>query len=147
MLSFADKIEVLEAGWNVRPLVEADFYALCRKHKITVEHMPLSGGGYYYSFKGKHYIAIHNGLPSSRELFVMFHEFGHFLMHVPGNSQSVRYSGGNADEREEQEADAFAYCAVIPLTELQTHEPEELAETHGSRFLMERLEVYERYGI
>ncbi|HEV7701400.1 MAG TPA: ImmA/IrrE family metallo-endopeptidase, partial [Pyrinomonadaceae bacterium] len=92
-------------------------------------------------------IAISGQLPTMQRTFVMFHELGHFLMHSVGQETVASFSGFCPESREEQEADAFAYCALLPLSLLKSREPEELAELYGSSFLMARLDVYERYKV
>lgn len=109
--------------------------------------MPLTVCGFYHCTKGKHFIAIDSRLSPMQTVFVMFHEFAHFLMHSPGTDATASFSGSLTYSRDEQEADAFAYCALLPLELLKSQEPEHLADEYGSRFLMERLAVYERYGI
>jgi len=109
----------------------------------------MSNRGYYSSSKGKHYIAIKEGMPGFQTLFVMFHELGHYLMHAPGGLSEAKFSGKQGDTREEREADAFAYCALLPLDLLSNLTPQELVEVEGypAWFLMRRLAVYDRYGI
>lgn len=75
------------------------------------------------------------------------HELGHFLMHSPSTDAIANYCGSENHSRDEKEADAFAYCAMLPLELLKAREREELADIYGSGFLMERLGVYERYKI
>lgn len=147
MQSFFDKIEKLKCGWNHVPMDEAAFHALCKKQKIKVKHMPLSVEGFYNCAKGKHHIAIKTGMRPFRESFVMFHEFAHYLMHSPSTDATESYCGSKTHSRDEQEADAFAYCALLPLQLLKTRDPEELADMYGISFFLERLAVYERYGI
>lgn len=136
-------------GWNEQPLTEADFFRLCKKHKINVSFLPLNVRGYYSTSKGKHYIAIKEGMNSFQTLLVMFHELGHYFMHTPGGLGDAKFSGKTKNSREEKEADAFAYCALLPLLMLKRLDPQELVEIEGfpARFLMRRLEIYERYGI
>lgn len=147
MQIFHDKIKNLKAGWNERSLSEDDFYALCERCKIRVQRLPLKVSGFYTCDRKKHYIAIDSRLPTAQATFTMFHEFGHFLMHTPSTAAVSNYCGSKIYRRDETEADAFAYCAMLPLPMLRTREPEELADIFGTTFLMERLSVYERYGI
>jgi Zn-dependent peptidase ImmA (M78 family) len=149
MQSFFHKIAELKCGWNEQPLDEAKFHKICRKHKIRVKLLPLTVHGFYSCTGGKHYIAVDSRLPELQKLFVMFHEFGHFLMHSPSTDFIENYCGSKRKSRDEQEADAFAYCALLPLSVLKNHDPEELLGDDGvpTAFLMERLRIYERYGI
>lgn len=149
MKGYLEKINGLKFGWNVKPLTEAEFYRLCRKFKVKVVLMSLKRRGYYSRVKGKHHIVISDRLPDFQTLFVMFHEFGHFLMHSPASGQGTKFSGKCEGSREETEADAFAYCALLPLSMLRDRLPEELVNDFGfpAGFLMERLKIYERYGI
>jgi len=147
MQSFVHKIKALKCGWNERPLDEAAFHKLTRKLKIKVQLMPLSVEGFYNCTKGKHYISINSRLSAARAEFVRFHELGHFLMHMPSTDPTSSYCGSETYSRDENEADAFAYCALLPLTTFEKYSVEEIAGMYGSEFLMRRLEVYERYKI
>lgn len=130
-------------------LGEQDFEELCKTNKIQVEVMPLGVRGFYHRHKGKHHIAISSKLGQLERRFVMFHEFGHFLMHSSGLGGIERFCGHVESTREEHEANAYAYCALLPLRHLKTLWPEELAYEYGygAQFVVERLQVYERYGI
>lgn len=149
MKIFSRKIAKLKCGWNEVELDEEAFHRLCSDRKIRVEFLPLRGLGFYScSGKGKHYIAIDSRLSKTQSMFVMFHEFAHYLMHSP-STDAITTNCGRADKpsRDEQEADAFAFCAMLPLKLLETRDGEEVAGIYGTRFFMERLNVYERYGI
>lgn len=150
MKSFLQKIEKLDFGWNQRSLTSDDFYGLCRRFKIKVEELPLlTVHGAYSCDKKKHYIAVNTRLPQMQQLFVMFHEFGHYLMHLPSTGPIERQCTvpTKRRSRDEKEADAFAYCAVLPFELLRTRDSMELADAYGMTFFMERLAVYERYKI
>lgn len=148
MRSFFHKIEELNIGWNDAELDERVFYQLCERHRIRVELMPLKCLGFYScTRKGKHYIAVDSRLKEPQATFVMFHEFAHYLMHSPSTETIRSKCGGKKLSRDEQEADAFASCALLPLKLLRSMPDEEVAEMYGMTFFLERLKVYERYGI
>jgi Zn-dependent peptidase ImmA (M78 family) len=145
-----DKVTKLRFDWNKRPLDETDFYRLCRRFKITVEEMPLSVGGFYYCLLGRHYIAISSKLPEREKLFVMFHELGHYLLHVPDTGVTANFHGIGKKTRVESEADIFALCCLIPIGMIEQRRGlRELAEIDGfdEETLTARIDVYERYGI
>lgn len=143
-----NKIHKLRIGWNERPLTEADFYRLCRRYKITVFEMPLSIGGFYYQYKGGDYIALDCRLTGKMQLHVMFHEFAHYLMHVPNANETASFHGRGRKTRKEQEADRFALVALIPRGVLEMRSVDELIdEGFGPDMVWKRIEVYERYGI
>lgn len=114
MRFFVDKIASLKCGWNQRALTEEDFFRLCRRAKITVEEMPLSVGGFYYKVAGRHFIAINSRLSGAERTFVMFHEYGHYLLHAPDHGVTANFHGVGHKSRKETEADWFAACALIP---------------------------------
>lgn len=149
MQFFLEKIIKLRIGWNEKPLSEADFYRLCKRHKVAVEEIPLRVQGFYYCVMGRHFIAIDSKLPPSKKLFVMFHEFAHYLMHAPNLSETASYHGVGKKTRKESEADMFALVALIPRTWLETRTLSELADDEGipPEMLRERLELFERYGL
>lgn len=147
MKSFFHKIAKLKCGWNDVPLTDETFYKLCKIHKVKIQFMPLHVDGFYTCDRKKHYIAINSQLSSLGQLFTMFHEFGHYLMHLPSTDAVAHYCGSRTHSRDEQEADAFAFCALLPLELLKTRDGEELADIYGIVFFMKRLAVYERYLI
>lgn len=149
MRFFLEKIEALGVGWNQRSLTDADFHALCRRHKITVQEMPLRVSGFYYSMLGRHFIAVDSRLPSSKKLFVMFHEFAHFLMHAPDNGVTANFHGIGRKTRKETEADLFAAIALIPRCWLETRTAYEISTEEGidPEIVAERFEILKDRGI
>ena len=148
MRSYLDKLAGLNIGWNERPLDEEDFYSLCRRYQITVVEMPLETNGFYYCVKSRHFIAVSSRLPAIRKLLVMFHEFAHFLMHSPDFNTTASFHGLGKKTRKEQEADAFALCALIPRCRLENCEMNELIDDgFPIELLTERLRIYDRLGL
>jgi Zn-dependent peptidase ImmA (M78 family) len=143
------KIGQLKIGWNERPLTEADFYALCRRHRVTVAEYSMAVSGFYYCVMGGHYIAVDSKLPPKKKLLVLLHEFAHFLMHVPSTNTTANFHGMGQKTRDENEADMFALVALIPKRWLETRRPEELIEDEGVEpdWLRDRLSILEKYGI
>jgi len=144
-----DKVTKLRFDWNKRPLDETDFYRLCKRFKISVEEMPLSVGGFYYCLLGRHYIAVSSKLSEREKLFVMFHELGHYLLHVPQTGVTANFHGIGKKTRIESEADIFALCCIIPRQQIEAGTINELAEIDGfdEEKLAARMAVYEKYGI
>jgi Zn-dependent peptidase ImmA (M78 family) len=144
-----EKFKDLGVGWNERPLSEADFYSLCRRFRITVEEIPLRVSGFYYCVMGRHFIAIDTKLPPSRKLFVMLHEFAHFLMHAPNTNETASYHGVGRPTRKEREADMFALVAMIPQTWLETRTADEIIADEGISpgDLRQRFELFEKHGV
>lgn len=145
----AEKIKLLRIDWNKRPLTEADFHRLCRRHKVAVQELPLKVSGFYYSMLGRHYIAVSSDLSPQRKLFVMFHEFAHFLFHVPDTGTTANFHGIGGKTRKETEADAFALCALMPLTWIEADRLAEFAEDAGCSLEMvqERIRIYDRFAL
>jgi len=149
MLLLADTISRLRVPWNKRPLIEADFHSLCRKHNVTVTEMPLKVSGFYYCAMGRHFIAIDSRLSPQKKLFVVFHEFAHFLLHAPSGSATANYHGVGKRTRSEFEADSFALCALMPLGWVSTGRLAELAADAGydAEMIADRLAVFDRHGL
>lgn len=139
----------LNIGWNERPLTEADFHRLCRRFSITVDEIPLGVSGFYYCLRGRHFIAIDSKLPPRRKLFVMFHEFAHFLMHAPNTNETASYHGVGRKTRKEREADIFALVALIPRRWLETRTADELIrdESVTADELRERFQLFETHCV
>ena len=149
MLLLADTISRLRINWNKRPLTEADFHRLCRKHKVTVTEMPLKVSGFYYCAMGRHFIAIDSRLSPQKKLFVMFHEFAHFLLHAPSGSATANYHGIGKRTRIETEADSFALCALMPIAWVTSGRLSELAADAGydAETIADRLAVFHLHSL
>ena len=149
MLLLAETISRLRVRWNERPLTEEDFHRLCKRRKITLQEMPLRVSGFYYCVMGRHFIAIDSKLPPAKKLFVMFHEFAHYLLHAPSGAETASYHRVGQRNRTEMEADMFALCAIMPKAWVESDRFAELAEEAGLdlELVRERLEIYDRFGM
>jgi Zn-dependent peptidase ImmA (M78 family) len=149
MKFFLEKISRLTRKWNRRPMTEDDFHRLCRREKITVDELPLVTGGFYYSVQGRHFIAIDSRLRGHRKLFVMYHEFAHYLMHAPETGATANFHGVGARTRKETEADAFALCALVPKSWIESRSDDELIHDEGipADMVAARRELYRRRGL
>lgn len=142
------KLEQLKIGWNERELGDEDVYRICRKHKVEIVEMPLRVSGFYYRVEGRDFIAINSMLTGKKRLAVMFHELGHYLLHVPESGAAANFHGVGRRTRKEREADLFSLCALIPLTRLsQTTSDELIDEGFDAEMVSERLEIFESYGL
>ena len=149
MFLLAETIARLKIRWNERPLTEEDFHRLCKRHKITVQEMPLRVSGFYYCVMRRHFIVIDSKLPPAKKLFVMFHEFAHYLLHAPFGTETASYHRIGHRNRPEIEADMFALCAMMPKDWVESEQFSELAEDAGLdiELVRERLEIYDRFGL
>jgi Zn-dependent peptidase ImmA (M78 family) len=143
-----EKIKSLNIGWNERSLTEADLYRLCARHNITVDELPLQVSGFYYSVMGRHFIAVNSALPRQKKLFVMFHEFAHFLFHTPDRGATANFHGIGRKTRKEAEADLFALVALIPQATLAKRTAAELIEDgYDPEHVRDRLTILEKHAI
>lgn len=149
MLFSLDKFSQLKCRWNERTLTEVDFHSLCRRHKVTVQEMPLRVSGFYYCLLGQHYIAINSRLRQPKKLFVMFHEFAHFLIHAPDTGATANFHGIGKKTRKEMEADAFAVCALIPRPMVERLTVQELIEVEGlpEDLVKQRVELLRSFSL
>lgn len=142
------KLEQLKIGWNERELGDEDLYRICRKHKVEIVEMPLRVSGFYYRVKGRDFIAINSLLTGKKRLAVMFHELGHFLLHVPDSGATANFHRVGERTRKEREADLFALCAIMPMAKLANSSKHKLVdEGFDEELVAERLEIYRTYGI
>ena len=148
MKFLVEKITSLRINWNRRALTEDDFQRLCRRFNITAQEMPLSVSGFYYCVKQRHFIAVDSKLPASEKLFVMFHEFAHFLMHVPDLGVTANFHGIGKRTKKEAEADMFALCAMIPKTWIESRSEQELIDDEAIKpeMLRQRMKILQIYG-
>ena len=149
MIFLLDKISQLKFGWNEKQLTEQDFFKLCRKYKVKVVEMPLQVDGFYYCVKGKHYIALDSKLRAVERLFTMFHEFAHFIYHVPDTNVTANFSRVGERNFKEEEADLFALCALIPKDWVENKTLKELLEEEflPEEMLWKRKEIYDKYDL
>jgi Zn-dependent peptidase ImmA (M78 family) len=149
MLFFLDKFSGLKCHWNKRSLTDEDFYRLCKLHKVTVQEMPLRVSGFYYCMLGRHYIAINSRLRHPKKLFVMFHEFAHYLIHAPDSGATANFHGIGKKTRKEFEADAFAACALIPRPMVGSRSVQELIEVEclPEDLVRQRIELFRLFSI
>ena len=148
MQFIAHKLRKLKFGWNERPLTEDDFTALCRRFRISLTEMPLATDGFYYRVKGRDFIAIDARLSGPKRLFVMFHELGHFLLHVPDTGATANFHGVGRRTRKEREADLFALCSLMPQSVLIERTAEDLVEEgYDPRMVSERMSIFQQKGI
>ncbi|MBK9155386.1 MAG: ImmA/IrrE family metallo-endopeptidase [Chloracidobacterium sp.] len=143
------RIEKLHSRWNVSALTAEDLYKLCSDHDIEVLEVPLRIDGFYYSVMGRHFIAVNSSLEPRRKLFVLFHEFAHFMFHAPTGSPSARFHGIGRRCRKEREADMFALCALIPKPMLESRSAADLIDGEGfpESMVLDRSELFKTHGI
>ena len=148
MQFFLDKVNSLKIGWNERPLRLTDLYQLCKRFKIVVQEMPLTTGGFYYRVMGRDFIAVDSRLDEPKKLFVLFHEFAHFLLHTPETGATANFHGVGRRTRKECEADLFALCALMPKPMIESHSMQELIdEGLAPDIVAERFAALRRYGL
>lgn len=142
------KLEQLKIGWNERELGDDDVYRICRKYKVEISEMPLRVDGFCYRVKGRDYIAVNSLLTGKKRLAVMFHELGHFLLHVPDSGTTANFHRVGERTRKEREADLFALCALIPTAKLAgTSEQELIDEGFEAELVAERLDIFKTFGL
>jgi Zn-dependent peptidase ImmA (M78 family) len=148
MRFLTEKLSHLNIGWNELALTETDFYRICKRFRIKVTEMPLSSGGFYYRVMGKDFIAVDSKLTGPKKLFVLFHELGHYLLHVPDSGVTANFHGVGCKTRKEREADLFALCAILPKNIIQDQTAQALIdEGFPAEMVAQRFAVYENKGI
>jgi Zn-dependent peptidase ImmA (M78 family) len=112
--------------WNCRVLTEDDFWFYCNAFRVFVHEVPLERLGVHFSRPNHGVIFINDRLRGVERQFVLWHELGHHLLHPPG----IQFFQGYG-QQVEQEADAFAACALVPRSLLQHYWPSELTDLYG----------------
>ncbi|MCU0240675.1 MAG: ImmA/IrrE family metallo-endopeptidase, partial [Pyrinomonadaceae bacterium] len=130
-------------------MCEKIFYILCESELVEVIEMPMKINGVCWYVQKQHVIAVNANLPYLTKLIAMWHEFGHFLMHFPNKVVGTYFWGDEqiykGNRRQEKEADAFAYCAVIPKTWLRDKTFNDLIdEGFTDEQIWKRKEIYEQ---
>lgn len=139
------KFKSLRIGWNKKPLSEKELLRLCRRMKVRLQEMPLRVPGFIMTLRGITFIAIDERLEPALKLKVAFHEVGHHILHV-GKPHFYRLDTSLKDE---DEAEVFALCALIPLKWVKTKTERELIEDEcfSIEMVSQRKEIYEKYKL
>jgi Zn-dependent peptidase ImmA (M78 family) len=129
-------------GIGSRPMTEDDFYRICEHEGIEVLQSP-EKFSFYFTMLDHHFIVLPKRRKGLKLIYAMFHELGHFAMHV-GSEPNAAFLNGHS--KDEAEADAIALIAMVPRSKLK-----ELAFLDGSRFghhlYNERLRLFFLYDI
>lgn len=151
---FLPKIERFNFGWNAKHLNEEDFYSQCKINHIEIIETPMRLRGICWYVMDQHVITINSKLVGHEKLFTMWHEFGHFLMHFPNKTVGTYFWGeeqiySHQSRRQENEADAFALCALIPRNWVECKTLRELVEDDyfTEETVWKRKKVYEKFKI
>lgn len=141
-----DKLSRLGIDWNIRALGESDLHELCDRFGITLHESPMGTDGFYYRLLGQDFIAINSRLRGFRRLSVLFHELGHFLLHVPKSGPAANFHAVGRPTRQEREADLFALCALMPVDLIRDRTLSELIDAgYPADIAQARLAILERY--
>lgn len=133
-----------------RPATEDDFYDACLKNDIEVVHTThVAIGLYVHNLDiDRHFIFLNSRLSGWMLRYVMFHELGHFLFHVPGQTKKGETAYGWTGARKHAEAEAVAAYMLLTVAELERclldgefKRNQRLAELIGLR-----LDLYHEYG-
>jgi Zn-dependent peptidase ImmA (M78 family) len=129
-------------GIGTRALNENDFYTICDAEGIEVLHSP-EKFSFYFTMLDHHFIVLPKRRRGLRLLFAMFHELGHYFMHV-GDHPAAAFLNGHT--KDEVEADAIALICLIPKAKIK-----EMAWLDGSRYgsylYNERIRLFFLYDI
>ncbi len=126
----------------MRVLDTEDFTFHCGLHAVLVQSVPMERAGASFKRRGQNVIWINERLRGAARTFARWHELGHVLLHPPG-IQFFHAYGSVIDD----EANAFAACAMIPLPVLLRFGVAEIAENYDYplSLVAERLRIYDRW--
>src|SRR5207237_646588 len=100
--------------WNESGFDETKLFRVCESLDVDVIEEPLETSGFYYRLLGRDFIVVNSKLAGFEKLFVLLHELGHFLLHVPRSGPAASFFEVDRTTRREREADIFALCALLP---------------------------------
>jgi Zn-dependent peptidase ImmA (M78 family) len=112
-------------GIGTRTMTEEDFYAICEAEGIDVILSP-EKFSFYFTMLDQSFIVLPRRRRGLKLLFAMYHELGHYFMHV-GNEPDAAFLDGH--HRDELEADAIALVSIVPKSRLK-----DMAWLDGSRY-------------
>lgn len=147
MKLLAHKLIQLDIGWNEHRVNEARVFELCEAFDVVVIEEPLETKGFYYRLLGRDFIVIDSKLSGIEKLFVLLHELGHFLLHVPHTGAAANFFEVGRSTRKEREADLFALCALLPneLVDRRGHDGL-IADGYAIDLVERRLKIRKRHG-
>ena len=126
-----------------------DFYSYCDASGIEVVHNSQINYGIYVVRGGEHFIFLNSRLTGWMQRYVMFHELGHYLFHVPtatryGDNAIYGWSSG----RNHAEAEATAAYMLLTVPELETAllDGEFRHNERLALLIATRLDLYKEYG-
>lgn len=142
---------------NHHPHTFADVERVAGFHRLdlTIEDHPSDILGYLATDResGKRTLVINSRLDDIGRTFVGFHELGHFFLHVPTSPRQWHFARKCAERtksKHENEADAFALVAMIPMWMLcDVEEGKCHDELHPAMLELytRRRELWKMYGI
>jgi Zn-dependent peptidase ImmA (M78 family) len=147
MKLLAHKLYELGIGWNERGFDDAKFFRLCEAFDVNVIEGHLETTGFYYRLLGRDFIVVNSKLAGVEKLFVLLHELGHFLLHVPRSGPAASFFEIGRSTRKEREADIFALCALLPKSTVDRRGLDGLIHDGYPHEIVERrLQVRQRHG-
>lgn len=134
-----------------------DFYSYCDDNRIEVVHNSQINHGIYVVRGGEHFIFLNSRLTGWMQRYVMFHELGHYLFHVPSLQKPVARSQepevgsaiyGFTSGRNHAEAEATAAYMLLTVPELENAllDGEFRRNERLAGLIATRLELYREYG-
>jgi len=141
--------------WNSEQLQESFFHSFCDDNDILVIQSPLRYGvkAMLWFVESEYVITVNSLLDPNLRLFGMWHEIGHFILHSPNRTVGSYFWGDEkiykGKRKEENEADVFALCALIPKSWVETKTLRELIEDDlfTQDIVVKRKQVYEKYNL
>jgi Zn-dependent peptidase ImmA (M78 family) len=131
-----------------RAATEDDFFQFCAKRGVEVIFSPDVRQGIYVVFRGRHFIFLSTALRGWMLLYVMFHELGHYLFHVPRRTRNAAFAFNDCG-RNHLEAEATAALLLLPVRDLdEVLRDGSYADDDRLRALIAtRLELIKLYGV
>lgn len=104
--------------YNRTPLRLEDLEMIADHEGLLIFRQPIPCLSCLCSYKGRSFILVKQGLPPFLETFLLGHELGHHFFH-PGLDLSLLKRTLFSQGKIEQEANAFALCAILPTPALE----------------------------
>lgn len=104
-----------------RAATETDFYNYCDARGVRVNHsLAVRDGLYiYFPYDGSEHIFLNSRLYGFSLLYVMFHELGHQMFHVPSRTVGVEHFDRSLCRRNHAEAEAVAALMLFTPEQLE----------------------------
>jgi hypothetical protein len=120
MFNILPRLEAEFPWLHTRAGTEKDAFEFCERYRIHVEFQPDFPAGVWVKAGDDHFFLINSLLRGWLLTYVLFHEIGHYLFHVPTQSNfAVEFCDPHIKRKNHLEAEQTAALILLPTVEVE----------------------------